>query len=196
MISRLRGKVLAKGSDHIIVDVSGIGLKVRVPTPLLDTINTLGREVNLFTHLRLAENGREIEVSLFGFGSPEDQALFDLLLSVSGVGPKVALGVLSAAPADAIRAAIMQGNAQALTQYPGIGKKTAERVVVELRNKVKLADMGEALAVSDADAEAMAALTALGYSVMEAQRALATTAGDAPTVEDKVLNALKYLGGA
>jgi len=196
MISRLRAKVVAKGSDHVIADVSGIGIKVRVPTPLLDTINTLGKEVNLFTHFRLAENGREIEAMLFGFGSPEELALFESLLSVSGVGPKVALGVLSAAPADTIRAAIMQNDAQALMQYPGIGRKTAERIVMELKGKVKVADAGEVLAVSAIDAEALTALTALGYSVMEAQRALASSGDEAQSVEDRVLGALRYLGGA
>ena len=195
MISRLRARVIAKGTDHLIADVSGIGFKVRVPSPLLDTITSLGNEVSLFTHLRLAENGREIEATLFGFGTPDELALFELLLSVSGIGPKVALGVLSAAPVDAIRAAIMQGNAQALTEYPGIGKKTAERVVVELKNKVKSAGDGEALAVSATDAEALAALTALGYSVMEAQRALAASSGNSGAVEDRILSALRYLGG-
>jgi holliday junction DNA helicase RuvA len=194
MISRLRAKVIAKGNDFLIADLNGLGLKVRVPTPLLDSVNALGKEVNLFTYLRLVENGREIEAMLFGFDSPEDLSLFELLLSVSGIGPKVALGVLSAAPADAVRAAIMQGNAQALTQYPGIGRKTAERIVMELKGKVSLADVGEVLAVSATDAEALSALTALGYSVMEAQRALAATIGDTQSVEDKVLNALKYLG--
>ncbi|MCA1554736.1 MAG: Holliday junction branch migration protein RuvA, partial [Chloroflexi bacterium] len=150
----------------------------------------------LFTHLRLAENGREIEATLFGFGSPDDLALFEQLISVSGIGPKVALGVLSAAPGEAVRAAIMQSNAQALTQFPGVGKKTAERIVMELKGKVTVADAGEVLAVSAADAEALAALTALGYSVIEGQRALAASSGDATSVEDKVMNALKYLGGA
>jgi Holliday junction DNA helicase RuvA len=195
MISRLRARVIAKSADHLIVDVGGIGFKVRVPSPLLDTITSLGNELNLFTHLRLAENGREIEATLFGFGTPDELALFELLLSVSGVGPKVAMGVLSAAPVDAIRAAIMQGNAQALTEYPGIGRKTAERVVVELKNKVKSFGDGEALAVSPLDAEALAALTALGYSVMEAQRALAASSGSSGAVEDRILSALRYLGG-
>src|SRR5438105_3718739 len=195
MITRLRAKVIAKGNDFLIADVNGIGLKVRVPAPMLDTINSLGQEVSLFTHLRLAANGREIEAMLFGFGSPDDLALFELLLSVSGVGPKVALAVLSAAPADTLRAAIMQGNAQALTQFPGIGKKTAERIVMELKGKVSIADAGEVLAISAGDAEALSALTALGYSIMEAQRALANGA-EATSVEDKVLNALRYLGAA
>jgi Holliday junction DNA helicase RuvA len=196
MISRLRARVIAKGTDHLIADVGGIGFKVRVPAPLLDTVTTLGKEVSLYTHLRLAENGREIEASLFGFVSPDDLGLFEMLLSVTGIGPKVALGVLSAAPADAIRAAIMQGNAQALSDYPGIGKKTAERIVVELKNKVKSAGGSESLAVSAADAEALAALTALGYSVMEAQRALAASTAETSAVEDRILSALRYLGGS
>lgn len=196
MISRLRAKVIAKGSDHFIADVNGLGLKVRAPTPLLDSVNTLGKEVNLFTHFRLAENGREIEAMLFGFGSPEDLALFEQLLSVSGIGPKVALGVLSAAPGDAIRMAIMQGNAQALMQFPGIGKKTAERIVMELKGKLRVADAGDVLAVSASDAEALTALTALGYSVVEAQRALASVGSEAQNVEEKVLYALKYLGSS
>ena len=195
MISRLRARVIAKSTDHLIADVGGIGFKVRVPSPLLDTITSLGNEVNLFTHLRLAENGREIEATLFGFGTPDELTLFELLLSVTGIGPKVALGVLSAAPVDAIRAAIMQGNAQALTEYPGIGRKTAERMVVELKNKVKSAGDGEALVVSATDAEALAALATLGYSVMEAQRALAASSGGSGAVEDRILSALRYLGG-
>jgi len=195
MISRLRARVIAKSTDHLIADVGGIGFKVRVPSPLLDTITSLGNEVNLFTHLRLAENGREIEATLFGFGTPDELTLFELLLSVTGIGPKVALGVLSAAPVDVIRAAIMQGNAQALTEYPGIGRKTAERMVVELKNKVKSAGDGEALTVSATDAEALAALTTLGYSVMEAQRALAASSGGSGAVEDRILSALRYLGG-
>lgn len=195
MIARLRAKVIAKGADHLIADVGGIGLRVRVTSPLLDAVTTLGREIELCTHLRLVGNGREIEATLFGFGSPDELAIFESLLSVSGVGPKVAMGVLSAASPDAIRAAVVQGNAQGLTQFPGIGKKTAERIVVELKGKLKSMDGGEVLALSEADTEALSALTALGYSVMEAQRALAS-AQEAQTVEDKVLGALRHLGGA
>ena len=195
MIARLRAKVIAKGTDHLIADVGGIGLRVRVTSPLLDAVTTLGREIELCTHLRLVGNGREIEATLFGFGSPDELAIFESLLSVSGVGPKVAMGVLSAASPDAIRAAVVQGNAQGLTQFPGIGKKTAERIVVELKGKLKSMDGGEVLALSEADTEALSALTALGYSVMEAQRALAS-AQEAQTVEDKVLGALRHLGGA
>src|SRR5712691_8855063 len=124
MIAHLRGKLIARNSDSIILDVNGVGYRVRVPANQIDALGVEEAPVALHTHLHV----REDEMSLYGFSTEAELNLFELLLTVSGIGPKGALTVLSSAPVETIRVAIGQGNLDVLTSIPGIGKKTAQRL--------------------------------------------------------------------
>jgi Holliday junction DNA helicase RuvA len=193
MIARVIGRLEAKGKDHAIIDVGGIGFKVYVPTSLLDSWEGAGREVELFTHLHVREN----ELSLYGCRSQEELAVFELLLGVSGVGPKVALAVLSVLPPDSLRTVIAQENAEALARVPGIGPKTAKKLIFNLKDKIGISvTPAAAPALTDADAEVIAALTALGYSVVEAQAALQSLPREEIEIEEKVRLALAYFARA
>jgi Holliday junction DNA helicase RuvA len=191
MIARLKGRLEAKGENHAIIDVGGIGFKVYVPASLLDSWESLGHEVELFTHLHVREN----ELSLYGCGSQEELVVFELLLSVSGVGPKVALAVLSALPPDSLRMVVAQENAEALARVPGIGPKTAKKLIFDLKDKIGVIPMA-APVLTDADAEVIAALTALGYSVVEAQAALQSLPREEMEIEERVRLALAYFAPA
>jgi len=189
MISSLRGRLVARGEDHVIVEVGGLGFKVHTPTPFLRQEARVGHEVSLFTHLHL----REDDVSLYGFESEEELALFRLLLSVSGVGPKLALAILSTIPPNSFRTAVAQGDLELLSQVPGIGKRTAEKIVLYLKDKVGVERLVPAAALSPKDREAVEALTALGYSLSEAREAAGALSGEEMSLEDKVMAAIRYL---
>jgi len=168
MIARLRGKVAWVGPDALIVDVGGVGYRVRVSRRLLEEVEGPGQEVVLHTHLHVREN----ELALFGCRSEEELSLFELLLSVSGIGPRLALNIISAVAPETLRDALARGDALALTHIPGVGKRTAERLVAELKDKVGGAQASSFAGLSAGDTEVLAALTTLGYSVAEAQQAL------------------------
>jgi Holliday junction DNA helicase RuvA len=189
MIANLKGRIEAIGKDYLIVGVGGIGFKVYVPTSFLETAEGLGRQVELFTHLRVREN----DLALYGCGSEDELALFELLLNVSGVGPKVALAMLSTMSPDSLRLAIAQGNAEVLTRVPGIGPKMAKKIVFHLKDKVEVEFGPEAVPLlTEADAEVIAALTSLGYSVVEAQAALQSLPDEEMEIEERVRLALAY----
>ncbi len=188
MIASLTGQVSAIGETHLVVDVGGVGFKVYAPAGLLSR-DRLGQTVELFTHLRVREN----DLSLYGFGSEEELGLFELLLGVERVGPRVALALLSALSPDALRTAISQGNTDVLARVPGIGPKTARKISFDLKDKVE-AEMGVAAApaLTDADVQVIEALTTLGYSVVEAQAALQSLPAEEMSLEEKVRLALAY----
>ena len=189
MIANLKGRVEAIGKDHVVVGVGGIGFKVYVPTSVLETTDGPGRQVELFTHLHVREN----DLTLYGCSSEDELALFELLLDVSGVGPRVAQTMLSTMSPDSLRLSIAQGNATALTRVPGIGPKMAKKIVFHLKDKIAVEIGPEAVPfLTDADAEVIAALTGLGYSVVEAQAALQSLPGDEMEIEEKVRLALGY----
>ncbi|MDY7041525.1 MAG: Holliday junction branch migration protein RuvA [Chloroflexota bacterium] len=192
MIASVKGPVAALGSDYLVVDIGGIGLKVHVPASMLSQTNP-GRRVELYTHLHVREN----DLSLYGFISEEELALFELLLGVSGVGPRVALAILSKMPADSVQLAIAQEQVELLARVPGIGPKTAKRIVFHLKDKVQ-AETGVAVTavLSEADAEIIAALTSLGYSIVEAQAAVQSLPRDEElSIEERVRLALAYCAG-
>ncbi|MBI4789835.1 MAG: Holliday junction branch migration protein RuvA [Chloroflexi bacterium] len=191
MIATLHGKLQARGEDAVIVNVGGVGFRVRVPTRTLADLGGIGSEVQLCTHLRV----REDELSLYGFSNEEELRLFETLLTVSGVGPKVALGVLSAASSDTLRLAIGQGNVDVLTAIPGIGKKTAQRLVLELKGRIDVSGLGALGELSPVDEDVMNALINLGYSAAEAARAARAVPSSAKTPEERVRIALQNLGG-
>lgn len=191
MIGSLHGKLQARQDDTILVNVGGVGFRVRVSTNTAANLGAIGSEVQLFTHLRV----REDELSLYGFATEEELRLFETLLTVSGVGPKVALSVLAAAPIETLKIAIAEGNIEALTAVPGIGKKTAQRVVLELKGKIDVSGLGEIGELSPADKDVMDALINLGYSAAEATRAARAVPASAKSLEERLRIALQYLGG-
>lgn len=191
MIATLQGTVTARGENLIVVETGGIGFKVHVTTPLLARWGTLGRQVQLFTHLHLREN----EMSLYGFETEDELTFFELLLGVSGIGPKLALGVLSTATVDSLRLALARGNTQYLAQMPGIGKKVAQRIVIDLKGKLAVEELVPAPPLSSLDAEVIAALTSLGYSLSEAREAVASLPEEEMDLEERLVLAIRYFGG-
>ena len=193
MIASLHGKVEALGSDWAIINVSGIGFQVYMPTTALSTLGTAGKEVQLHTHLNLREDG----ATLYGFTSAEELGLFQTLIGVSGLGPKLALAMLSAMDVDKLTMAIATGSADLLTGIPGIGKKMADRLILELKEKIGAGWVTTpAIELAQESAEVLAALTALGYSVSEANRAVATLPPSSDlSLEEKIKLALQYFGG-
>jgi len=189
MIATLRGRIAAKGENYVIVDVAGVGFKVYVPTSLLEQLAGIGHEVSLFTHLHV----REKELALYGCSTPDELALFELLLGVSGIGPKVALNIVSAMSVDTLREAIARGDAAMLTSVPGVGKKMAERVMLDLKDKLGVSlEFVSYPALTHADAEVISALTSLGYSVTEAQAALRSLPREDLPLEERIRLALQY----
>jgi Holliday junction DNA helicase RuvA len=190
MIATVEGRVSARTQSALVVTVGGIGLRVLCPQPLLATAR-IGEPVLLHTHLVV----REAELALVGFASEEELALFESLLGVQGVGPKVALAVLSAMAPDSLRLAIGQEQAELLARIPGIGKKTAQKIVLELKDKVGVPELAEGLAaLTEADAAVIDALTALGYSIVEAQRAVQALPREITEVEERLRRALASFG--
>ncbi|MFH1003375.1 MAG: Holliday junction branch migration protein RuvA [Chloroflexota bacterium] len=193
MIATLQGKLEALGAGWAIIKVGGIGFQVFMPTSTLSTLGAAGGQVNLYTHLYL----REDNVALYGFASAEELGLFQGLITVSGVGPRLALAMLSAMDAEKLVAAIATGSTALLTQVPGIGKKMAARLILELRDKmgtIWLATPAAQLVQENTDV--LAALTSLGYSAAEATRAVSTLPASTDlSLEEKVRLALQYFGG-
>ena len=189
MISTLKGRVLARGDAHVIVDVGGVGFKVFVPAPLWTRLGSVGQEARLFTHMHVREN----QISLYGCASADELALFELLLGVSGIGPKVALSFISLVSKEDLRDAISRGDTAALTRIPGVGKRTAERVMLDLKDKLGVGlEFVTYPTLTDADAEVISALTSLGYSVSEAQAALRSLPQDDLDLEERIRLALQY----
>jgi len=189
MIATLRGEVSQIEENALILEVGGVGLRVFVPAPVRGRMKA-GETILLFTHLVV----REDALTLYGFESQADRELFNILLGVDGVGPKVALSVLSTMTLDAVQRAVFADEAELLSRVPGVGKKTAQKMALHLKDKLKPTDaLGKIAAMSDKDSEVLAALTSLGYSVVEAQAAIQSIAKDAPDdVEDRLRLALQY----
>lgn len=192
MIAFLTGTVAARTAAFALIDVGGVGFKLAMSTTSLAALPAEGDEVTVFTHLHV----REDELSLFGFESEEERALFEQLITVSGVGPKVALAVLSSLKPEALEQAIAREDVALLSSVPGIGKKTAQRLIIELKDKLDLPDLaGRAGAEPVAASAARDALLSMGFSPGEAAAALAGSPPDA-SAEDLLKLALKALGGA
>ncbi len=192
MISSLQGKLESLGSDGAVINVGGIGFQVSMPTSTLSTLGNAGDEVRIYTHLHL----REDNVALYGFTSAEELWLFQTLIGVSGLGPKLALAMLSALSVDQITTAIATAGADVLDMVPGIGKKVANRIILELKDKIG-ADWVATPATQFAreNTDVLAALTSLGYSAAEAARAVAALPTTSLNLEEKIRLALQYLGG-
>lgn len=188
MIATIRGVVQHVGIGEAVVEVGGVGLRLSVPRAVLESGMVVGKVVFLHTYLVV----REDALSLYGFESPEQREVFEALLQVSGVGPKLAMAVLSHMNADALRSAVASGQPEALDRVPGVGKKTAERIVFHLKDRFAAAEAVSPQLLA-ADTDVLAALTALGYSLVEAQAAVQSLPPDGPEeVEARVRLALRY----
>ena len=190
MIASVNGKILSVDTDGMVIDIGGIGFRILVPAPTRDNKKT-GEVVFLYTQLIV----RQDALTLFGFETKEGCDIFNMLLSVDGVGPRIALAILSNLTPDAIRRAVFHEQADIFNSVPGVGKKTSQKILLYLQDRIKSVSGLEPVAtMSDFDSEVLAALTALGYSVVEAQAALQSIPRDAPKddVEVRLRLALQY----
>jgi Holliday junction DNA helicase RuvA len=189
MISSIHGKIIRIDEGSLIVEVGGVGLLVHVPDPLTDELSP-GENVFLHTYLIV----RQDALALYGFDSHESREYFAMLLGVSGIGPRLAVTILSTLTPESIRRAIVTDQAEIFSRVPGVGKKTAQKIVFSLQDKVSKEEGFEPIAaMSEADSEVLSALIALGYSVVEAKAALQSIPRDAPQdVEERLRLALMY----
>ncbi|MCC6905195.1 MAG: Holliday junction branch migration protein RuvA [Anaerolineae bacterium] len=191
MIVSVHGTLLALKNQSIVVQVGGVGLEVFVPRTVFNELNTqIGHPVNLRTSFIV----REDSMALYGFVREEEHRIFELLLGVSGIGPRLALAALSTLTPETLANAIQQDDPDLIARVPGLGKKSAQKIILELKGKLLPSDMPPGLAaVSDLDTEVLAALTTLGYSIIEAQAALQSIPRDASQdVEERIVLALAY----
>ena len=188
MIGYLEGDVQAIRAGFAIISAGGVGYKVSATKQALGSLR-VGARASLWTHLAVRENA----LDLYGFANEEELRFFDLLLTVSGIGPKSALAILDIATTETLRSAIAGGNATYLTNVSGIGKKTAEKIIVELRDKVGLSE-GGASAILKGDEEALEAMRSLGYSPQEAREALRKVPQEMTGSNARLREALKIMG--
>ncbi len=200
MIYYIKGELKEAGTDFAIVENHGIGYLIRVPAAVIAKLPAVGSEIQIFTYLYV----REDILDLYGFLNRDDMNIFRLLLGVSGIGPKGALAILSTISADELRFAVLAGDAKTIAKAPGIGNKTAQKMVIELKDKLKLEEafeqkianeekssLGQAAEIQN---EAVQALTALGYSPTDALRAVrAVTVTEEMTVEALLKASLKTI---
>jgi Holliday junction DNA helicase RuvA len=190
MIASLSGTILKIEDSSLVIGVGGVGVRVFVPKTVLEDVGGLGRSVRLHTHMIV----REQELSLYGFETEEDLQLFEVLLGVNGVGPKVALAILATLSPELLKSAIMREETAVLQRVPGIGKKTAERIMFQLRDKLDLSQVSTAVPlVSDVDADVIDFLTGLGFSIVEAQSALQNIPRNVKAFDERVQMALQHL---
>ncbi|MGY6555663.1 MAG: Holliday junction branch migration protein RuvA [Wenzhouxiangella sp.] len=189
MIARLHGTLLERQPPQLLIDVGGVGYEVEAPLSVFDRLPALGEPVTLLTQLIVREDAH----TLYGFLNAADRALFRALLKVSGVGPRLAMAILSGVSSNDFALMVESGDVQALTRLPGIGKKTAERLLLEMRGRLSdLPDgQGGASVPADAAAEARAALTALGYSAAEAMKMVRAIEAQDQPAEALIRAALK-----
>ena len=200
MISYIRGELTAIEEDKVIVDVNGVGFGIYMPGQAMNLLPPIGKEVKLHTYM----NVREDAMQLFGFLTRDDLKVFRLVIGVSGIGPKGGLNILSQLSPDDLRFAVMSHDVRAISAAPGIGRKTAEKLIIELKDKLSMEDVLEKVSEKDTtevshtsnqvQAEAVQALVALGYGNTEALKAVKKVdITDDTTVEDVLKLALKYI---
>ena len=207
MISFVRGPLAAVEEDSVVIEAGGVGLEIRVPLAVLEQLPSLGEEVKMYTYFQVREDG----MNLYGFLHVQDRQMFRQLLGVNGIGPKAALGILSAMRPDDLRMAIVSGDAKAISRAPGVGTKTAQRIILDLKDKGSMDQVtanwlkagGEmeqkdsaasAYGLAGAAREAVEALVALGYTSMEASRAVKKVSlQEGMTAEDVLKASLKHL---
>ena len=197
MFSHIEGRVEEKRGGELVVDVGGVGFLLNCSTQTIAAAPPIGGQMRVYTLLSVREDAME----LFGFASREEREMYKKLTAVTGIGPRTALGVLSTLSIRDLSLAVLTGDAAAISRAPNIGKKTAQRLILELKDKVDQSNLesgGVSFVVpqgASMEQEAVQALLTLGYSSMEANRAVAAVSGRAETVDGVILLALKGLGG-
>ena len=199
MYAYLNGKVAEKGQNSLVIDVGGVGYLLSVSMNTLQETPPIGESMKVYTYFSVREDAME----LFGFASQEEKSMFTRLLSVSGVGPKVALSILGSMPLRDLTLAIVTGDVTALSRAPGVGKKTAQRLALELKDKVEQSDLDYAPTngavftplQEDAAQEALAALQSLGYTAAEAAKAISQVRGQSDSANELVRLALRNMAG-
>lgn len=195
MISFVKGELAEISENSIVIDTNGLGIEVFVPASVMQELPGIGEEVKIYTHFRVSEDA----MSLYGFNSRQDLSMFEQLIGVSGIGPKGALSILSAMSPDDLRMAILSGDDKLIAQAPGIGPKTAQRVIVDLKDKVSALDVigaeikGKAAGLNSETAEVIEALVNLGYARTEATRVVRSLAGENMNAETLLKEALRAL---
>jgi len=190
MIYTVSGRLSVKKENFAVVDIAGVGMKLFLHRRGLDSLPPLGETVKFFSYLHVREDALE----LYGFQNEEELKLFELLNSVSGIGPKSALGILDVAPIKELTSAIKEGRADLMTRASGVGSKTAERIILELRNKVSVQHSEEAVKKMESDADIVETLSGLGYRKEEIKSALQRLPEGAGTgLEERLKAALKLL---
>lgn len=199
VISYVKGPVAEIFEDVVVIDTRGVGLEVHVPLSVLERLPGVGMEVKLYTYFQV----REDAMCLYGFLNRQDLQMFKQLISVNGIGPKGALGVLSALSPDSLRLAIISADAKAISRAPGVGAKTAQRIILDLKDKIEMSDLlipkpeegnESAVPAGGVAQEAIEALVALGYSGAEASRAVRQVdIAETMTSEDVLKASLKHL---
>jgi holliday junction DNA helicase RuvA len=196
MIGQLRGALVDKRPNQIIVDVAGVGYQVQIPLSTFAGLAPLHAEVTLLIHTHL----REDQISLYGFLTAREKQCFELLISASGVGPNLALKILSGMSLDELVPAVRKGDIVQLKRIPGVGQKTAERIVLELRDKLAVIDVGEAAkapaAHSQVESDAASALVNLGYESRSVEKTIEHLRGQNLAFEALLRAALQKLGSA
>ncbi len=190
MIASLRGQFIGKGKDSAVIEVNGVGFQVIVPRRLLAEWETPGMQVQVHTYLHVREN----ELTLYGFSTEEELRLFKLLLSVSGVGPKAAISILSELPPEALQQAFVSEDVTAFARVPGIGPKTAKKIIFDLRDKFPVDGLGNIVVARERvwESELIAALLALGYNQNEARSAIVSLPSGELSFEERLRLALRY----
>ena len=189
MIASIQGMVAATGKDYAVVTTGGIGYKVFVPFPTLERLHS---ENEAYLHTTLIV--REDSLTLYGFATTTERDVFDILISISGIGPKTGLAIISTLTLDSLKNAVVAERAEILTRVPGIGNKSAQKILIELKDKLKLGmDTAPVSTFDDVNSDVLDTLVALGYSIVEAQTAIQSLPKNAPQdVEERVRLALSY----
>jgi Holliday junction DNA helicase RuvA len=189
MIYSLKGRLIVKEENFFVIDVGGVGFKINAPFSVVKILPAIGELVNVFTHLHVREDALE----LYGFLAENELRFFEMLISISGIGPKSALGILGVDKIENLKAAIAEGRSELLTKASGIGKKTAERVVLELRGKLSQVGSEKLVGLMETDQDLMEALTNLGYTRGQAKEALGRINPKIIKLEERLKEALKIL---
>lgn len=195
MIGQLRGALVDKRPNQVVIDVAGVGYQVQIPLSTFTGLGVLHAEVTLLIHTHL----REDQIALYGFLTAREKQCFELLISATGVGPSLALKILSGMSLDELVPAVRKGDVIQLKRIPGVGQKTAERIVLELRDKlavVEVVETGKAPARSQVEADVSSALVNLGYEPRSIEKTIEQVRGQHPTFDALLRAALQKLGGA
>lgn len=190
MISQVRGKITLKTEKYVVIDVGGIGYKIGVSADTLTRLKN-NEEISLWTHLHV----REDALDLYGFLDQSELEFFEMLIGISGIGPKSALGIIGVAPIETLKKAIASGDNSYLTKVSGVGRKTAEKIVLELRDKLSALGHKAEYGELSGELDATLALQSLGYSQSEARDALKKVSASVTDTSGRVKEALKILGG-